>query len=109
MVVQLVKASIKPDQRDRWLQAIRWNAEQTRAEDGCQGYQVAEDLEAPNNFMIVELWADLETVYTHFRNQFEELMAKLDGVFAAPPEAWIHEVAATLTLDEALAAAGLSR
>ena len=73
MVVQLVKASIKPDQRDRWLQAIRWNAEQTRAEDGCQGYQVAEDLEAPNNFMIVELWADLETVYTHFRNKFEEL------------------------------------
>jgi quinol monooxygenase YgiN len=109
MVVQLVRASIKPDQRDRWLEAIRWNAERTRAENGCHGYQVAEDLEAPNNFVIVELWADLESVYSHFRSEFDELMAKLDGVFAAPPEAWIHEVASTLTLDEALEAAGLSR
>lgn len=36
-------------------------------------------------------------------------MADLGDIFAAPPEASIHEVASTLTLDEVLAAAGLSR
>lgn len=109
MVIQLVRASIKPDQRDRWLEVIRENAAQTRVEEGCEGYQVAEDLEAPNTFVIIERWANLEAVYSHFRNHFEELMAALGDVFAAPPEASIHEVSSTLSLDEVLAAAGLAR
>jgi quinol monooxygenase YgiN len=81
----------------------------TRAEEGCEGYQIAEDLERPNTFVIVELWTDLDAVYTHFRNEFEGLMAALGDVFAAPPEATIHDVATTLTLDEVLAAAGITR
>lgn len=109
MVVQLISASIKAEQRDHWLEVIRRNAAQTRAEEGCEGYQVAEDLEAPNNFVIVERWANLDAVYKHFRNQFEDLMGALGDVFAAPPEASIHEIASTLTLDEVLAAAGIAR
>jgi quinol monooxygenase YgiN len=109
MVIQLVRAPIKPDQRDRWLEVIRENAAQTRVEEGCEGYQVTEDLEAPNTFVIIERWANLEAVYSHFRNQFEDLMAALGDIFAAPPEASIHEVRSTLSLDEVLAAAGLAR
>jgi quinol monooxygenase YgiN len=108
MIVQLVRASIKPEQRDRWLDVIGRNATQTRAEEGCQGYQVAEDLETPNNFVIVELWTNLDAVKDHFRAQFQELMAALGDVFAAPPEAFIHEVVSTLTLEEVLAAAGIA-
>ena len=59
--------------------------------------------------MIIEQWANLEAVYTHFRNQFEELMGALGDVFAAPPEASIHDVASTLTLDEVPAAAGIAQ
>jgi quinol monooxygenase YgiN len=109
MIIQIVRASIKPEQRDRWLEVIERNATQTRADEGCQSYQVAEDLEAPNNFVIVELWTSLEAVKNHFRAQFEELMAALGEVFAEPPEGFIHEVASTLTLQEVLAAAGIAR
>jgi quinol monooxygenase YgiN len=109
MIVQIVRASIKPEQRDRWLEVIARNATQTRTEEGCQGYQVAEDLEVPNNFLIVELWTNLDAVKNHFRAQFEELMAALGDVFAEPPEAFIHEVASTMTLQEVLAAAGMAR
>lgn len=109
MIVQIVRASIKPEQRDRWLEVIQQNAAQTRAEEGCNGYQVAEDLEAPNSFVIVELWTDLEAVHAHFRTQFEGLMTALGDVFAAPPEAFIHEVASTLSLQEVLAAAGVAQ
>ena len=107
MVIQVVRASIKPEQRDHWLEVIRRNAAQTRAEDGCERYQVAEDLETPNNFVIVEQWANLDAVYTHFRNQFQDLMAALGDVFAAPPEAFVYEVASTLTLEQVLAGAGM--
>ena len=107
MLIQIVKASIKPEECERWVDVVRHNAKQTRAEDGCIAYQVAEDLEKPNDFVIVELWNNLDAVYVHFRTQFAKLMAALDGVFAAPPEAHFHDVDSTLTLDQVLTQAGV--
>jgi quinol monooxygenase YgiN len=110
MVIQLVNVSIQPEQRDRWLELIRTNAAQTRVEEGCERYQMSEDLDTPNSFVIVEQWASLEALYSHFRRpEFGELMGALGDVIAGPPEVTIHEVTSTLTLDEGLAAAGVSR
>lgn len=108
MIVQIVRASIKPDKRDTWLEAIRQNAEQSRAEDGCEGYMAAEDLEAPNNFVLVELWSNMEALHVHLRNQFAGVMAALGDAFAGPPEATIYEAASAQGLQEVLAAAGIS-
>ena len=109
MVIQIVRVSIRPEQRDRWLELIRANLLQTRHMEGCDSYHVAEDIENPNTFLIVEQWATLETQYAHFRApEFGELMGSLADLIAGPPEVAIHEVASTLTLDEALANAGLN-
>ena len=109
MVIQLVNVSIRPEQRDKWLEVIRMNAAQTRAEEGCESYRISEDLETPHTFVIVERWTSLEAQYDHFRSPgFGALMAALSDVLAAPPEVSINEVASTLTLDDALAAAGVS-
>ena len=110
MVIQLVSVSIRPEQRDKWLELVRVNAAQTRAEEGCESYQISEDVETPNYFVIVERWASLDAQLSHFRTTaFGELMGDLGEVIAGPPEVSIHEVASTLTLDEALAAARESR
>lgn len=106
MVIQLVKASIMPEHRDRWREVIGRNAADTRAERGCEGYVVTEDLEHPNSFVIVEWWTDMPSIEEHLRNQFEALMAALGGVFATPPEAAFYEVSSTLTLDQVLQRAG---
>jgi quinol monooxygenase YgiN len=109
MVIQLVRVSVKPDRREKWLELIQANAAQTRDEDGCESYEITEDIEASNTFVLVERWRDLDAQYEHFRNpKFEELMGALGDVLAAPPEVSINEVATTLTLDEALAAADVS-
>jgi hypothetical protein len=42
MVIQLVSVSIRLEQRDGWLELIRGNAAQTRAEEGCESYQISE-------------------------------------------------------------------
>jgi quinol monooxygenase YgiN len=108
MVIQIVRVAIKSDQRDRWLELIRKNIAQTRTEKGCEEYEVGEDLEAPNNFIIVEHWNSLEAKYANFRNpEFAKMMAALSDVLAGPPDVSISEVASTQTLDEALAAAGV--
>jgi len=110
MVIQLVRVSIRPEQRDRWLELIRQNLAQTRSVEGCESYEVGEDVESPNTFSLVERWTSLDARYEHFRNpQFAELMGALRDVLAGPPEVSLHEVASTLTLDEALANAGVSQ
>lgn len=106
MVIQLVNVSIRPEQRDRWLDLIGLNAAQTRAEEGCESYRISEDVETPNTFVIVERWASLDAQYRHFRKpEFGELMGALGDVIAGAPEVSINEVSSTLMLDEALAAA----
>jgi quinol monooxygenase YgiN len=109
MVIQVVKVSIRADQRDRWLELVRANASQTRDEGGCEDYRVCENVESPGEFVLVEEWTDLEAQYRHFRApEFGALMAKLGDVLAGPPDVSIHEVKSTQTLDEALEAAGVS-
>ena len=109
MVIQLVQVSIRPERRDRWLELVREKAAQTRAESGCEGFRISEDLETPNSFVLVELWASMEAQYGHFRTpEFGQLMEDLGDIIAGPPEVTIHEVATTLTLDEALAGAGMA-
>lgn len=109
MIIQVVRASIKPEFRDRWLEVMPQNAAQTRAEEGCEGYQVAEDLETPNSFVIVEMFTNMDVLHAHFRNQFQGIMAALGDAFAAPPEASIHEIASTKSLSEVLAEAGIAQ
>jgi quinol monooxygenase YgiN len=110
MIIQLVKVAIRPDQRERWLELIRANVAETLAEDGCQSYEVSEDIETPNTFAIVEKWRDLDVQYEHFRSpQFGELMGALNDLLAGPPEVSLNEVARTLSLDEALEAAGVNQ
>ena len=108
MVIQLVSVSIKPEQRDSWLALIQQNAAQTLAEEGCESYQIGEDVETPNRFIIVERWASQEAQYHHFRSpEFGKLMGALGKILAGPPEVSIHDVVSTMTLEEALAAAGV--
>jgi quinol monooxygenase YgiN len=108
MVIQIVTVSVRPDRRERWLELLRVNAAGTRAEEGCVGFRVTEDVETPNTFVLVERWASMEAQYEHFRKpEFGELMEALGDVLAGPPDVSIHEVAATLSFDEALAAAGV--
>jgi quinol monooxygenase YgiN len=108
MIIQVVRASIKPAARDLWLEVVRQNAIKTRSAEGCESYQIGEDLEVPNTFIILEHWTDLNAIHSHFRNQFKDLMALLGDVFAAPPQASFYEVTSTRTLAEVLAAAGVA-
>lgn len=109
MVVQVVRASIKPEARDRWLEVIRENAARTRSEEGCESYQVAEDLELPSTFVIIEEWASMDAMYRHLQSQFEWIMDALGDAFAEPAEASIHEVTTTRSLADVLEAAGIRR
>jgi hypothetical protein len=48
-------------------------------------------------------------VYRHFKApHFSEFFAALGDMLAGPPEGLVHEVASTLTIDDALRASGVT-
>ena len=107
MVVLLARTSIKPEERDRWLELVSAVSESSRAEEGCAAYRVYEDVERPNDFVFVEQWRSLDALRAHFRSShFGALFGTLPTFVAAAPDVQIHDVAATIALEDVLASAG---
>ncbi len=109
MVILHAYGVIKPEARERALALLAAVTPPSRAEDACQSYVIYEAIDTPNKFVFVEQWASLDGLYAHFHTpHFQEFMAGLPEVLAAPPYGDVSEAAATQTLDEAFAAAGLT-
>jgi quinol monooxygenase YgiN len=71
-------------------------ARAVRAEDGCIGYEVAELLDAPATFVIVQTWASAETLRAHFSTEAHaDYQHAVDELLATPSEVVLHEIAAT--------------
>ncbi len=108
MVILHAVSVIRPDARERWFELLAAVTPPSRAEDACQSYVLYEAIETPNTFIFVEEWASLDGLYAHFHTpHLTEFFAGLGEVLAEPPTGTISEVSSTITLDEALAAAGI--
>ena len=109
MVVLHARILIRPEARERWLSLVDSVAGPSRAEDPCHSYRIYEAIETPNSFIFVEEWETLDGLYHHFRTpHFTAFFRALPEVLAGPPDGSVYEVASTLTLNEALAAGGVS-
>ena len=109
MVILHASVPIKAEARSRWLEIAEAVTGPARAEEACRGYRVYEDIDSPNSFIFVEEWDSLKGLYGHFQTpHFTEFFAALGDVLAGPPEGSVHEVASTLTLDDALRAGGVT-
>jgi quinol monooxygenase YgiN len=67
-----------------------------RNEDGCLGDEVAERLDEPVSFVIVQTWASSEALRAHFSTSgHADYQHAVDEMLATPSEVVIHEVAST--------------
>jgi quinol monooxygenase YgiN len=67
-----------------------------RNEDGCLGYDVAERLDEPVSFVIVQTWTSLDTMRAHFSGTAQaDYQHAVDELLAKPSEVVIHEVSST--------------
>ncbi len=84
MILVSGTARVRPERRDEALAVARTMTERTRQEPGCisSGYYTA--IEAPNNFVLVQIWETEEALNNHYRQDFfqhflEQLPELLDG------------------------------
>jgi quinol monooxygenase YgiN len=74
MIHVIATITVKPDTRDKVLDAFRWVTPLVRAEDGCIEYQATVDVKTTspaqdgpreNVITVVEKWASVEALYAH--------------------------------------------
>ena len=71
-------------------------AEVARREPGCVDYEVAELLDEPAAFLVVETWASADAMREHFRSPAHATYQQQVGqLLARPSEVVLHDVATT--------------
>ena len=67
-----------------------------RAEPGCERYEVAELLDDPATFLVVQTWASADVMRAHFASaDHATYQHAVDELLARPSEVVLHEVATT--------------
>ena len=71
-------------------------ARAVRTEDGCVGYEVAELLDEPASYVIVQTWTSGEVLRAHFATEAHaEYQHAVDELLATPSEVVLHQVTST--------------
>jgi quinol monooxygenase YgiN len=77
-------------------QLLADRARDVRVEDGCSGYEVAELLDEPAGFLVVQTWTSSETLRAHFSTEAHAAYQhQVDELLATPSEVVLHEVVST--------------
>jgi (4S)-4-hydroxy-5-phosphonooxypentane-2,3-dione isomerase len=61
----VVEFEVKPEHRDAFVELMKGHARLSRAEDGCQQFDVLLPQEDPSRVMLVEAWRDQAALDVH--------------------------------------------
>jgi quinol monooxygenase YgiN len=77
----------RADCRSALLAALRENMLASRREPGCVRYELAQNLDAPDEIVTIEEWRSEADVAAHMRTpHVATLLAKVPAWLAAPPD-----------------------
>jgi (4S)-4-hydroxy-5-phosphonooxypentane-2,3-dione isomerase len=63
----VVQFEVKPENRDQFLKVLKAQAQTTKAEDGCQQYDVVLPNNDPKHVLVVEKWRDEASHSAHLK------------------------------------------
>lgn len=83
----LVRLSIQPAQRQRFVEAIKAVLEASRQAEGCLVFDVYQQRDAPNAFVVYERWASEQAHQQHLATPYTAaFLAQLNGMLAQAPQ-----------------------
>lgn len=99
MIVVVARVRTDAERRDALLRVTLPSVAASRNDPGCIGYRLYEDLETPNDFVIIEEWESQEALLAHFATpHIATFMREMPPLLTAPPDVQFHTVASTATL-----------
>ena len=63
----VIEFEVKPEHRDQFIEALRLQAQTTRAEDGCELFEVMLPNNDPKHVILVEKWRDEAAHSAHLK------------------------------------------
>jgi autoinducer 2-degrading protein len=86
LLILIVEFQVKPELRDRYLTAIKEDAEHSeRDEAGCLRFDVLQDTEDENKFFYYEVYRDEAALQAHREApHFQKYFAQVEEFMAAP-------------------------
>lgn len=101
MIVVVGRVSTDADKREELMRVARTVAAASRAEAGCIGYRVYEDVDAPNDFVFVEEWESDAALREHFGTaHIRDFMRAIPATLTAAPDVKFHTIASSMDLSE---------
>jgi quinol monooxygenase YgiN len=94
MILIVLKVQVRPDRRDVWLERIAKYTQAVREEPGNTSFDCYESLEARNEFVIVEGFADKAAGDAHVQtDHFKDFLVWFPTVIGTAPMIINTEVA----------------
>jgi len=66
-IMIVVEFEVKPEHRDAFIELIKGHAQRSRAEDGCQQFDVLLPQEDQRRVLLVEAWRDEAALDVHIK------------------------------------------
>jgi len=66
-IMIVVEFEVKPEHRDAFIELIKGHAQRSRAEDGCQQFDVLLPQEDQRRVLLVEAWRDQAALDVHIK------------------------------------------
>ena len=86
MIFITAKLRVLPEHADRWPEIARGFTEATRAEPGCLWFDWSRSLDDPNEYVLVEAFADDAAGAAHVQSDhFAQARRELPGYLAETP------------------------
>jgi quinol monooxygenase YgiN len=92
MIIGTLRMTVRPEERDGFLKAIRGMLEPTRVEQGCTSFYFCRDIEDDNTFTLVEEWETSADFDNHIRRDSYKKLLALMELLTGPPEIKINIV-----------------
>jgi quinol monooxygenase YgiN len=87
-IMIVVEFEVKPEHRNQFIDLMKGHAQRSRAEEGCQQFDVLLPQEDQNHVLLVEAWRDQAALDVHMKLP---AMARLRATF----EPWVVSFKAT--------------
>ena len=87
MILIVLKAQIRPEKRDEWLAGIKQYTADVRREPGNVSFDYYENGDKPNEFAMVETFADSDAGSAHVATEHAtKFFAWMPGMITATPQ-----------------------
>ena len=96
MIFITAKFRVRPEDADRWPEISRSFSEATRSEPGCLWFDWSRSLDDPNEYVLVEAFADGEAGAAHVQSaHFKQAQQDLPAHLAETPRIVNFDVPST--------------